>query len=94
MGKIYNSASTIVLGMFQTTPIEVLTRESLLMHFFDVLRRKNHLFLIKKMKGPDSHPIKQLIQFELSDPESHHPSPIQVILDGQLIPDYNQLQPH
>jgi ribonuclease HI len=89
MNKIFNSASRIVLGMFHTTPVEVLMRESPLMHFFDFLKRKNHLFLIKKLTGPDSHPIKRLIEFELSHPETHHPSPTHNMLDKQLTPTYD-----
>jgi hypothetical protein len=88
MNKIFNSASRTVLGMFCTTPIEVLLRESPLMNFFDTLKRKNHLFLIKKMTGPNSHPIKQLIKYEISHPETHHPSPTHSMLDNQLIPSY------
>jgi ribonuclease HI len=89
MKKIFNSASHTILGMFRTTPIEVLLRESLLMNFFDALKRKNHLFLIKKMIGPNSHPIKHLIKYGISHPETCHPSPIHSILDNQLIPSYH-----
>jgi hypothetical protein len=88
MNKIFNSASRTVLGMFCTTPIEVLLRESPLMNFFDALKRKNHLFLIKKMTGPNSHPIKRLVKYEISHPETHHPSPTHSMLDNQLIPSY------
>jgi hypothetical protein len=89
MNKIFNSASCIVLGMFCTTPVEVLSRESPLMHFFDVFKRKNHLFLIKKLTGPDNHPIKHLIEFELSHPETQHPSPTHSMLDNQLTTTYD-----
>jgi hypothetical protein len=89
MNKIFNAASRIVLGMFRSTPVEVLSRESPLMHFFDVLKRKNHLFLIKKLTGPDSHPIKRLIKFELSHPETRHPSPTHSLLDNQLTTTYD-----
>jgi hypothetical protein len=89
INKIFNVASCVVLGMFQTTPIEVLLRESPLIHFLDVLKRKNHLFLIKKITGPDSHPIKQIIQFELTHQETHHPSPTHGILEGQLLEEYD-----
>jgi ribonuclease HI len=75
--------------MFRTTPVEVLLRESPLMNFFDVLKRKNHLFLIKKYTGPDTHPTKRLIKHNLLHPESRHPSPTHSLLDGQMIPEYN-----
>jgi ribonuclease HI len=89
MNKIFNVASRVILGLFRTTPIEVLSRESPLIHFLDVLKRKNHLFLIKKITRPDSHPIKRLIQLELAHQETHHPSPTHSILEQQLLEGYN-----
>ncbi|PLW05442.1 hypothetical protein PCANC_26594 [Puccinia coronata f. sp. avenae] len=75
--------------MFRTTPIDVLSRESPLINFFDALKKKNSLFLIKKFTAPDSYPIKRLIQFELANPTSQHSSPIHKLLDRQSIPDYD-----
>jgi hypothetical protein len=58
INKINNAAVCIILGMFRTTLIDVLSRESPLINFFDALKKKNSLFLIKKFTAPDSHPIK------------------------------------
>jgi hypothetical protein len=89
MSKIYNSASRIILGMFRTSPTVVLSRESPLIHFFDSLKRKNHLFLTKKLTGLDLHPIKRLIQHDIQNPQTRHPSPVHSMLDHQAIPRYN-----
>jgi ribonuclease HI len=77
--------------MFRTTSIDVLSRESPLIPFFDILKKKNHLFFIKKFTAPESHPIKRLLQDELSQLVSSHPLPIHNILDRQSILDYNLL---
>jgi ribonuclease HI len=45
--------------------------------------------LIKKLTDPDSHPVKQLVQFEIQHPQSRHPSPIHSILDHHHTQDYH-----
>jgi ribonuclease HI len=88
INKLYNAAVRVTLGMFRTTPIEVLTRESPLIPFIDVLKRKNHSFLIKKLTDPLAHPVHRLVQFEVHNHQRHHPSPIHSILDNHLISKY------
>jgi ribonuclease HI len=89
ISKIYNLAVCVILGMFHTTSVTVLSKESPLTHFFDTSKRKKHLFLIKKLKGPDSHPIKQLIQHAIQHPETKHPSPTHGMHYLHAIPEYD-----
>jgi ribonuclease HI len=89
INKINNAANCTILGMFRTTPINVLSRESPLIPFFDILKKKNHSFVIKKFTAPESHPIKRLLQIELNQAVSSHPSPIHNIFDRQSIPNYD-----
>jgi hypothetical protein len=83
--KIDNLANRIILGVFKTTPCAFLQRDSPLIPFFEILKRKNHLYIIKKCTAPPSHPIKRLIDSEISASPSTHPSPIHNILDRHLI---------
>ncbi|KAA1093095.1 hypothetical protein PGT21_025033 [Puccinia graminis f. sp. tritici] len=97
--KINNQANRIILGLFKTTPCKFLSRDSPLIPFFEVLKIKNHLYIIKKSTAPSSHPIKHLINSEISNSPSTHPSPIHNILDKHLINDYDlplikTIQPH
>jgi hypothetical protein len=78
--KIDNLANRIILGVFKTTPCAFLQRDSPLIPFFEILKRKNHLYIIKKCTAPPSHPIKCFIDSEISASPSTHPTPIHNIL--------------
>jgi hypothetical protein len=48
--KIDNQANRIILGLFKITPCKFLSRESPLIPFFEILKRKNHLYIIKNQQ--------------------------------------------
>jgi hypothetical protein len=89
INKINNQANRVILGVFRTTPCLFLDRDSPLIPFFDVLKRKNHLYFFKKLTASNNHPIKQLISQEIDTQPSSHRSSIHNVLDGQLFQDYD-----
>ncbi|KAA1071349.1 hypothetical protein PGT21_004564 [Puccinia graminis f. sp. tritici] len=89
MNKIDNSANHIILGVFKTTPRNFLLRDSPLIPFFDIVKRENHLYIIKKCTAPSTHPIKRLIKSEISNSPSSHLSPIHSIFDKHLFSNYD-----
>ncbi|KAI7944162.1 hypothetical protein MJO28_011690 [Puccinia striiformis f. sp. tritici] len=86
---IENQANRIILGVFKTTPCAVLNRETPLIPFFDILKRKNHLYVGKKLTTPNQHPINRLIKSEINKCPSNHRSSIHNLFDSHLFPEYD-----
>jgi ribonuclease HI len=89
ISKINNQANRIILGVFRTTPCNFLNRDSPLIPFFDVLKKKNHLYVSKKLTATNDHPIKQLINHEINNLPRSHLSSIHNLLDNHLLPEYD-----
>ncbi|KAA1080986.1 hypothetical protein PGT21_027061 [Puccinia graminis f. sp. tritici] len=79
----------MILGNFRTTPCSFLNRESPLTPFFEILKRKNLLYFLKKLTAPAQHPIKRLLDSELFNHPSSHLSPIHNMLDQQTLTQLN-----